>query len=44
MTLNLKIPVAHIISMRSESLVISDLISKVHNKYPYNFAFIQSTS
>ena len=39
MTLNLKIPLAHIISMGSESLVIRNLISKVHNKYPYNFAF-----
>ena len=39
MTLNLNMPIAHIISMGSESLVINNLISKVHKKYPYNFAF-----
>ena len=39
MTLNVEIPVAHIISMGSESSVISNLISKVYAKYPYNFAF-----
>jgi len=39
MTLNLEIPIAHIISMGSESSVISNLISKVYSKYPYNFAF-----
>ena len=39
MTLNLDIPIAHIISMGSESFVINNLISKVHSKYPYNFAF-----
>ena len=39
MTLNLEIPVAHIISMGSESSVISNLISKVYAKYPNNFAF-----
>ncbi len=39
MTLNVEIPIAHLISMGSESLVISNLISKVHTKYPYNFAF-----
>jgi len=39
MTLNVEIPIAHIISMGSESSVISNLISKVHAKYPYNFAF-----
>jgi len=39
MTLNLKIPIAHIISMGSESSAISNLISKVYAKYPYNFAF-----
>ncbi len=39
MTLNLEIPIAHIISMGSESSVISNLISKVHAKYPNNFAF-----
>jgi len=39
MTLNVDIPIAHIISMGSESLVISNLISKVYAKYPNNFAF-----
>ena len=39
MTLNVEIPIAHIISMGSESLVISNLISKVYAKHPYNFAF-----
>ncbi len=39
MTLNLNIPVAHLISMGSESFVISNLISYVYSKYPYNFAF-----
>ena len=39
MTLNVDIPIAHIISMGSESLVINKLISKVYAKHPYNFAF-----
>ncbi len=39
MTLNVEIPIAHIISMGSESSVISNLISKVYDKYPHNFAF-----
>tara|TARA_B100000886_G_scaffold9755_1_gene6264 strand:- start:1974 stop:2744 length:771 start_codon:yes stop_codon:yes gene_type:complete len=39
MTLNVEIPIAHIISMSSESLIIKNLISKVCTKYPYNFAF-----
>ncbi len=39
MTLNVNTPIAHIISMGSESSVISNLISKVYSKYPYNFAF-----
>jgi len=39
MTLNLEIPIAHIISMGSESSVISNLISKVYAKYPNYFAF-----
>jgi len=39
MTLNFEMPIAHIISMGSESSVISNLISKVHTKRPYNFAF-----
>ena len=39
MTLNLETPIAHIISMGSESSVISNLISKVYAKYPNNFAF-----
>ena len=39
MTLNTEIPIAHIISMGSESSVISNVISKVYSQYPYNFAF-----
>ena len=39
MTLNVDIPIAHIISMGSESSVISNLISKVFAKHPANFAF-----
>ena len=39
MTLNVDIPIVHIISMGSESSVISNLISKVYAKHPYNFAF-----
>ena len=39
MTLNIDIPIAHVISMGSESSVISNLISKVYAKYPNNFAF-----
>ena len=39
MTLNSEIPIAHIISMGSESLIINNLISKVYAKYPHNFAF-----
>jgi len=39
MTLNVEIPIAHIISMGSESLVIGNLISKVYAKHPFNFAF-----
>ena len=39
MTLNINIPIAHIISMGSESFVISNLISNVYSKYPKNFAF-----
>ncbi|MDC3142450.1 glycosyltransferase family 4 protein [Prochlorococcus sp. AH-716-I17] len=39
MTLNLKKPIAHIISMGSESSVINNLISKVYARYPNNFAF-----
>jgi len=39
MTLNAEIPIAHIISMASESSVITNLISNVHNRFPYNFAF-----
>ena len=41
MTLNVEKPIAHIISMGSESSVISNLISKVYAKYPNNFAFIR---
>ena len=32
-------PIAHLISMGSESSVIQNLISKIYSKYPYNFAF-----
>ncbi len=39
MTLNVKMPIVHIISMGSESSVISNLISKVYAKRPHNFAF-----
>ena len=39
MTLNVEIPIAHIISMSSESSVISNLISKVYDRHPNNFAF-----
>ena len=39
MTLNVEIPIVHIISMGSESSVINNLISKVYSKHPYNFAF-----
>ena len=42
-TLNLNIPMAHLISMGSESSVISNLIAKVYGKYPYNFAFHSKT-
>ena len=34
MTLNIDIPIAHIISMGSESFAISNLISNVYSKYP----------
>ncbi|MBO6960246.1 MAG: glycosyltransferase family 4 protein [Prochlorococcus marinus CUG1438] len=43
MTLNIDKPIAHIISMGSESLVINNLISKVYAKYPHNFAFHSKT-
>ena len=43
MTLNVEIPIAHIISMGSESSVINNLISKVYAKHPYNFAFHSKT-
>ena len=39
MTLNAEIPIAHIISMGSESSIIRNLFSKVYAKYPNNFAF-----
>ena len=39
MTLNVNFPIAHIISMGSESFVVSNLIKKVYSKYPNNFAF-----
>jgi len=43
MTLNVEIPIAHIISMGAESSVIRNLISKVYDKHPYNFAFHTKT-
>ena len=43
MTLNIEIPIAHIISMGSESYVISNLIRNVYSKYPNNFAFHSKT-
>ena len=43
MTLNSDIPIAHIVSMGSESSVIHNVISKVYSKYPYNFAFHSKT-
>lgn len=43
MTLNSDIPVAHIISMGSESYAINSLIEKVYDKYPNNFAFHSKT-
>ena len=39
MTLILKKPIAHLISMGSESLMIKNLMSRVYPSYPYNFAF-----
>ena len=39
MTLNIDIPIAHIISMGSESFVVSNLIKKVYSRFPNNFAF-----
>ncbi len=43
MTLNINIPIAHIISMGSESFVISNLIANVYSKFPNNFAFHSKT-
>jgi UDP-glucose:tetrahydrobiopterin glucosyltransferase len=43
MTLNVDIPIVHIISMGSESSIITNLISKVYAKHPYNFAFHSKT-
>ena len=43
MTLNVEIPIAHIISMGSESSAISNLISKVYAEKPNNFAFHSKT-
>ncbi len=43
MTLNINIPMAHLISMGSESFVISNIISHVYSRYPYNFAFHSNT-
>ncbi len=38
-TLEIDFPILHLISMGDESLEISNIISKVYNNYPYNFAF-----
>ena len=38
-TLELDFPILHLISMGDESFEISNEISKVYSKYPYNFAF-----
>ena len=38
-TLNFDIPIAHLISMGDESFEISNVISKVYQQYPNNFAF-----
>ena len=43
MTLSLDVPMAHIISMGSESFAIKNLIEKVYSKHPYNFAFHSHT-
>jgi len=43
MTLNVEKPVAHIISMGSESSAISNIISKVYAENPNNFAFHSKT-
>ena len=43
MTLNLNIPIAHIVSMGSESSIICNLISRVYDSYPYSFAFHSKT-
>ncbi len=43
MTLNVETPIAHIISMGSESSAISNLISKVYAENPNNFAFHSKT-
>ena len=43
MTLNIDIPIAHIISMGSESFAISNVIANVYSRYPYNFAFHSKT-
>ena len=39
MTTNIDIPMAHLISMGSESFIITNLIKKVHAVLPRNFAF-----
>ena len=38
-TLEVNYPILHLISMGDESQEISNIISKVYLKYPYNFAF-----
>tara|TARA_Y100001978_G_scaffold69382_1_gene62322 strand:- start:206 stop:1282 length:1077 start_codon:yes stop_codon:yes gene_type:complete len=38
-TLEIDFPILHLISMGDESFEISNIISKVYSRYPYNFAF-----
>ena len=38
-TLEIDFPILHLISMGDESLEISNIISNVYAKFPYNFAF-----
>ncbi len=38
-TLNIDIPILHLVSMGDESNEIRNLIYKVYSKFPYNFAF-----
>lgn len=38
-TIEFHIPIAHLISMGDESYAVSNEISRVYSKFPYNFAF-----